>query len=297
MRILPKNELDELIQGSIEILGRNRSNTIGKLVVLPPIGEATVIGDIHGDLKSLKKIMARARGEGPRKNRYLICLGDYIDRGPHQVEVLTTVLTHLRKHPDQVILLRGNHEGPQDLKVSPHDFPSQLKQHYGYEWRTLSTLFQELFDSMFTACLIRGKALLLHGGIPTTAETMNDIAYAHETHPENSFLEEILWNDPSTIPGEQPSFRGVGKMYGMNVAERFLDKSDVRFLIRGHENQEDGYFFNSNRILTLFSCKIPSYRNKHCAFLKTPLNIEFTKTNLIKHINLLFFTITISIVV
>jgi hypothetical protein len=38
--------------------------------------------------------------------------GDYVDRGPHQIEVISYLLALRVLFPKQVILLRGNHEFP-----------------------------------------------------------------------------------------------------------------------------------------------------------------------------------------
>ena len=52
----------------------------GRLVRLPPSGEATVVGDIHGDLDSLKHVLTDAKfveKASKGKTAYLVFLGDY----------------------------------------------------------------------------------------------------------------------------------------------------------------------------------------------------------------------------
>lgn len=259
----------------------------GKLVKLPPSGEVLVIGDLHGDLTSLNRIVKSENLEKrlDEGNYFLICLGDYIDRGLHQVQVLHILLKHMISFPSQVILLRGNHEGPADIKISPHDFPHQLAHQYGHEWNTIYASYRRLFDNLNTACIIPGKALFLHGGIPSKANCLNDIAFAHVNHPQLSYLEEILWSDPSTMPGINYSFRGYGKLFGIDITNSFLRKLGVETLIRGHECFDDGYNFHDSKILTLFSCKLPKYRNKKLAYLHMPLDINFDKNTLRRHIH------------
>ena len=259
----------------------------GRLVKLPPSGEILVIGDLHGDLTSLNRIVTGKTLEKRLNagNLFLICLGDYIDRGPHQVQVLNILLKYMTSFPSQVILLRGNHEGPADIKISPHDFPHQLAHHYGHEWKTIYTSYRRIFDNLNTACIIPGKTLLLHGGIPSKANSLNDLAYAHDNHPQLSHLEEILWNDPSTLPGINYSFRGYGKQFGIDIANSFLDKLGVETLIRGHECFDDGYYFHNSKILTLFSCKLPIYRNKKLAYLQLPLDSNFDRITLQRNIH------------
>ena len=102
----------------------------GRLVEAAPVGEAIVVGDLHGDLKSLvyilddSKFLSKARSGG---KVLLVFLGDYGDRGAHSAEVYYVVLKLKQMFPENVVLMRGNHEGPPDLVASPHDLPTQLR--------------------------------------------------------------------------------------------------------------------------------------------------------------------------
>lgn len=66
-----------------------------------------VIGDIHGCLDMLKRLMEKIRWH-PEKDR-LIFLGDYIDRGQNPKGVVDYILA-LRKNSSYVECLVGNHE-------------------------------------------------------------------------------------------------------------------------------------------------------------------------------------------
>ncbi len=89
-----------------------------------------VFGDIHGDFDTLKNILTRIRFDNVIRSSLIIFLGDYIDRGPKQIESITLVLYLLREYPDRVILLRGNHEPPEWLPVYPHDFPFRAENNF-----------------------------------------------------------------------------------------------------------------------------------------------------------------------
>ena len=241
----------------------------GKLITVPSNKEVIILGDLHGDNDTLQKIIQKTNFMNHLKAKnspILICLGDYIDRGPKQLEVMSTLLDLITSYPENIILLRGNHEGPRDISVSPHDFPDVLHRRIGKDWEEVYNSFRDLFDEMYTACLIENRALLLHGGIPTEAEGLEEIAWAHMTHPETTHLEEILWSDLSTTPGVTPSFRGRGRLFGIDVTEQFLDKIGVELLVRGHECYEEGYHVH-RKALTLFSCILPVYRNKKAAYV------------------------------
>lgn len=243
----------------------------GRLVTLSG-REVVVVGDIHGDYSSLQyvltKTLFRERVEDGEPVA-LVCLGDYIDRGPGQVEVLYALTKLVADHPGNVVLLRGNHEGPGDVGVSPHDFPFVLQRLYGEESQTIYSRFRSFADRLYTAAVIPGRVLMLHGGVPVGSRSLEDVAYAHRTHPETDILRQILWNDPRPEQGAERSLRGVGYVFGPEVAERFLAAVGIRVLIRGHQSPEMGHSV-TGPVHTLFSCKLPHYGNRKAAYMEIP---------------------------
>ena len=65
------------------------------------------IGDIHGCLEKLKDLMPKTGIDN--QNDTLIFIGDYIDRGKFNSEVVDHVI-RLQKEYKKVVCLRGNHE-------------------------------------------------------------------------------------------------------------------------------------------------------------------------------------------
>ena len=45
--------------------------------------------------------------------------------------------------------------------------------------------------------------------------------------PDEGLMCELLWSDPMDTNGRQPSKRGVGCMFGPDVAARFLDENNL----------------------------------------------------------------------
>ncbi len=250
----------------------------GRLVEAPPVGEAIVVGDLHGDLESLKVILDNSNFiEDVKRGRdvLLIFLGDYGDRGLLSPEVYYVVLKLKELFPDRVILMRGNHEGPRDLLASPHDLSLHLNRKFGERGSDAYQKLRMLFNHLYTGVLIEERYVLLHGGVPSQATTVDDIAYAHEKHPRERHLEEILWSDPwEGIMGTIASPRGAGRFFGEDVTNKLLRMLGVKVLIRGHESSEEGYKTNhSGKVLTLFSRKGPPYNNKFGAYL----HVNFSK--------------------
>ena len=272
------DEVEKLI--SDEMRGSGRLRLRGKLIYIPPTGEAAIVGDLHGDIESLKHILVdsefvekASRGEDAR----IIFLGDYGDRGIHSPEVYFVVLSLKAMFPDRVVLLQGNHEGPPDLLAHPHDLPYHLQLKFGGEWSRVYDALCNLFRRFYTAALVPGRFLMVHGGVPAGITGVDDLAYAYQRHPSESLLEEILWSDPRDgISGVLPSPRGAGRLFGEDVTSAALEALNVKFIVRGHEPAAEGYKFNHNgKVLTLFSRRGPPYYNIQGAYLMLDLNEEF----------------------
>jgi diadenosine tetraphosphatase ApaH/serine/threonine PP2A family protein phosphatase len=181
--------------------------------------------------------------------------------------------------PEHVILMRGNHEGPPDLLAYPHELPSHLEIKFGKKGSEAYLQLRELFNHLYTGVLIEERYVLLHGGAPSQAATVNDIAYAHKKHPRERHLEEILWNDPwEGIKGTIASPRGAGKLFGEDVTNRLLRMLNVKALIRGHQSCPDGYKTGHNqKVLTLFSRKGAPYNNTFGAYLQLDISQKVEK--------------------
>lgn len=256
--------------------GKSSLKIFGRLIYLPSSGEAFVIGDIHGDLQSLIYILEDSNFlEKASKSRkvYLIFLGDYGDRGIYSPEVYYVLFKLKMMFPGKVIFLRGNHEGPSDLLAYPHDLPHQLKRRFEKDGVAIYRKLTAFFDLLHLAVLVKNKYIMLHGGVPSAAKKLKDVAYAHIKHPSESHLEEILWSDPAEgIRGIIFSPRGAGRLFGSDVTERFLNFVKAQLLIRGHEPADKGYKINhKGRVLTLFSRKGTPYFNSRGAYLHLDL--------------------------
>ncbi len=69
-------------------------------------GRLLAVGDVHGCLDHLERLLARVE---PTAADQVVFLGDYIDRGPDGKGVLDCLLDFGRRFPNSVFL-KGNHE-------------------------------------------------------------------------------------------------------------------------------------------------------------------------------------------
>ncbi len=225
-----------------------------------------VVGDLHGDFDALAKVVRLWISRFSSYN--MLFLGDYVDRGPRQVEVATAV-AHLRSlYPDKVYLLRGNHEA-----VTPtlsYGFRDQLEELYPYRWLDIYKAFTCFFSMLPYAAVIGGRYLAVHGGLPRDVESVKDLEKLSlgiaDPDPSVSPTEfEVLWNDPANgIEGHIPGIRGEGSyIWGVDVSKRFLEQSGLRAIIRGHESPRQGVeICHSGLVITVTTSGVYDTRRK-----------------------------------
>jgi protein phosphatase len=153
----------------------------------------------------------------------------------------------------------------------------QFHTRFGEKWRDAYSRIRNLFAYLYNAVLVEERYLMIHGGLPPQAKTIEDLAYAHTKHPKQSLLEDMLWSDPNEMIEEVcTSPRGAGKLFGENITNEVLRRFSVKILIRGHEPCGDGFKINHRgRVLTLFSRKGPPYFNIYGAYLDVELSEKF----------------------
>jgi serine/threonine-protein phosphatase 5 len=83
--------------------------------IIPKNGTITICGDLHGQYNELLTIL-KLNGNPSVKSAYLFT-GDYVDRGVYAVEILVTLMAWKCLYPDNVFMIRGNHENKQVHKV------------------------------------------------------------------------------------------------------------------------------------------------------------------------------------
>lgn len=228
-----------------------------------------IIGDIHGDYESLAKILSSVN---PRE-ALLVFLGDYIDRGEQSPQVVYEILRTKLENPSSVLLLMGNHEGPPELPVYPHDFPSRLRDLYKEAWKDVYHSIMLCFRELYACSLLERSMFMVHGGIPTRLVNLSSLVKASH---DLDILEELLWNDPMNRRGVEPSPRGAGFLFGPDVTDRFLKSLNVKVIVRAHEPCDGYEVLHDGKLMTIFSRKGPPYFNDHAAYLdiKDPKEIE-----------------------
>lgn len=237
------------------------------VVYLPKKGEAIFVGDLHGDSEAVESIVEQTKFieemEKGGKDKYLVFLGDYADRGKKDVATVEEVMNLKLKYAQNVVLLRGNHE--EKMIGMSYGFYRSLVEKYGEEkGRKLFEKYNEVVEEM-PGIVVTGNGIVgVHGGIPS--QEINSLKDLNE----EKILYQMRSNDPTEETAERKnSERGdpIFKLFGQEAFGRFMEKIGGKKMIRSHEVIPEGSkeIFNG-KLVTIFSNgseESPSSRYKH----------------------------------
>ncbi len=244
----------------------------GSLVEIQDPDNLVVIGDVHGDMESLRAIMHDINHQKflSDPNNKMIFLGDYIDRGSNSAGVLRTVFYLKREYPNSVILLCGNHEAIDKYYCATHTFPNELSSRFEEMSGTIYDKVFSLFRLLPKVVIIKDRLLLIHGGIPTCVSENEFCDAVSQDNLDEKIAEELLWNDPrSDIPDNLDwveSRRGFGRHFGKNVSKKYLASTQTKALVRSHEPCQGFKIDHDDMVLTLFSTK-EAYQKFDAAYI------------------------------
>ena len=216
-----------------------------------------IVGDIHGQFLDLLRLFEfKGMPDGTSTSARYLFLGDYVDRGPNGLECMFLLMALKIKHPEQIWMLRGNHECAAINRI--YGFYDECKRRYSIKlWKQ----FQELFNALPLAALVEAKIFCIHGGLSPDMESPDDLKRVARPVdvPDTGLLCDTLWSDPDKdISGWAENDRGVSYTFGADVVGKFLNKHDYDLVVRAHQVVEDGYeFFADRQLVTIFSA--PNY--------------------------------------
>lgn len=204
-----------------------------------------------------------------KSNFYMIFLGDIVDYGYLGYENLMTILLLKYHNHEKVFIIQGNHE---EMRVhSNRQFGDELKLKFKDD-RILNELtfhIEELFMKFPSAICVRSKSdsqwiWCCHGGLPITY-VKNDRIHEHDYHditrespisldisnflknnktcffPINyNFARSIKWNDfqskKQNMTTSRDKNRGTMIQLGIDDTRKYMEKNNIRFIMRGHQD-------------------------------------------------------------
>ncbi|XP_052211551.1 serine/threonine-protein phosphatase BSL1 isoform X2 [Diospyros lotus] len=222
-----------------------------------------VFGDLHGQYGDLMRLFDEygfPSTAGDITYIDYLFLGDYVDRGQHSLETISLLLALKIEYPENVYLIRGNHEAA-DINAL-FGFRIECIERMGetdgiWAW----TRFNQLFNYLPLAALVEKKIICMHGGIGRSINSVEQIEKLERpiTMDAGSIvLMDLLWSDPTendSVEGLRPNARGPGLVtFGPDRVTDFCKRNKLQLIIRAHECVMDGFErFAQGQLITLFS--------------------------------------------
>eukprot|EP00731_Ephydatia_muelleri_P028391 Em0020g35a len=230
---IPENQIRLLCAAARELF-------LSQPVMLELSAPVVVLGDIHGQYDDLLRHFDQM-GYPPNAN--FLFLGDYVDRGKQSLETVCLILAYKIKYPQNMFLLRGNHECASINRI--YGFYDECKRRYSIKlWKT----FTDCFNCLPITALVEGTILCMHGGL---SPDLKDLSKLKEIErpldvPDGGLVCDLLWSDPDQdIVGWGESDRGISYTFGRDVVQDFLEVHKLSLVCRAHQ------------LVTLFSA--PNY--------------------------------------
>ena len=129
-----------------------------------------IFGDVHGQLRDLLLLFAyygapTHKGGDVQTTSYVFN-GDWVDRGPHQLETVVLLFALKAMYPSKVFLVRGNHEF-RDMNESMGEdgFQAHVAARLPAAGGRVYEAVHRTFDWLPLGALVAGQVLVVHGGV------------------------------------------------------------------------------------------------------------------------------------
>ncbi|KAK7488253.1 hypothetical protein BaRGS_00020560 [Batillaria attramentaria] len=214
-----------------------------------------VVGDVHGCFEELSLLLQAARRL--QKNPFIIFVGDAINKGPRNIDVLRLVKE--MKDSGQAMIVRGNHEETVlrelwALRINPR---YELPERYQWLRKLTEDDFWFLQKLPYTIYIPSKRSVVVHAGfvpgLPYDQQSLEDL-----THMRNIIQEDVffgrglvgtskidngvpwasLWPGPEHVYFGHDARRGfqrwphatgldTGCLYGNNLTGVFIGSEDL----------------------------------------------------------------------
>ncbi|UJR09464.1 hypothetical protein I4U23_013702 [Adineta vaga] len=243
-----------LTEQEIDFLcGRSKEIFLSQPMLLELKAPIKIFGNLHGYYDSLLHFLEQ--GGWPPESNYLF-LGNYVDRGKQSIEVICLLLAYKIKYPNNIFLLRGNHECSSINRI--YGFYDQCKRQYNVKlWKT----FNHCFNCLPAAAIIGEKIFCCQGGLSPDFQSFDQIRQIQRPTdvPDHGVLHALLWSDPDKdIKRWNENDASVSYCFGVEIVYEFLNQHNLDLICRSHQIVENGYeFFADHHLVTIFSA--PDY--------------------------------------
>ena len=265
---MQENLISKSIFDNLEVLEKYQFH-YAKKVEIDDLDEAIFIGDIHGNIDVLIKLI---KGLIDKKvlndymqiqnNKKIFFMGDFVDRGLYGLEVLFLIMFLKILNPENIFILKGNHESA--CMNYCYDFFQELKSkimpEYLYEcYSNIVAIFNILPEVIYLK--IKNKIYQInHAGFNfnyNPSDLLNGDYEFELTGPtlldKKNYISPFLWWDinPYYTQGRIEDVRGCAKCVSSIDGLNYMDKNKINGKLGGHKHDLFTNFTSKNYEIVL----------------------------------------------
>jgi predicted MPP superfamily phosphohydrolase len=220
--------------------------------------QISIIGDIHSAFHSVIDIIVDIHDKEffitntlkLSENKYIIFTGDFVNKGPYSIEVLTLIFNLKIINPNNVFLINGNHEDRNTYLH--HDFEYEMTAQ-GIDSNMIDKLFNFLPSALFIKFdnkiyqFCHGVMDHKYGGFN---DDMSDIPSRLNEFLDNDKMYDLVigesddvltnnfkWGDFNMkIDGIVPTKKDGVNEYGIGIVKKYLNKNKIECILSGHQD-------------------------------------------------------------
>ncbi len=216
--------------------------------------ELLLVGDLHGDCISLASVLDAFP---PGEARKIVFLGDFVDRAPKECPAggfLTFLsLAKLKQDmPDDVFLLRGNHESFVLKDFAPHDIPMDLYRKFPDDVEELDQTLLDCFEALPLFVITDTGLYLTHGGLPGEIRSREELLSEDSWNKER--MVSAVWGDPAPAKTYRGPVSNTTR-FTEDDFKTFMTAVGSNVLVRGHDYHTLGHTLFGKRLITIFTSR------------------------------------------
>ena len=263
--VITANEYQTLLTNFVrtyEIKSLPQERHVQKITI-PPGAQIRFIGDLHGDIQALVRMLCKLMADGflsgdlriAQPNSYLIFLGDFVDYGRYGADTLAMMMRLRIVNPDNVLVCRGNHED-KHMNANQHNgFFQELESRYTpSEAANLKIKIDQAFSCLPLAIFLgiegqmtSGFIQCCHGGLETNRANKKKI-YQMLLDKDSSSKAVILESKASMSNLQWGDFTGIflpdgfediprrGIAFDINGVKAYMPDL-LKYVFRGHQDK------------------------------------------------------------
>lgn len=221
-----------------------------------------------------------------------VFLGNYVDRGFNSLETICLLFALKVKYPEQIVLLRGQHEDASINKLC--GFGEECALRIGEDINDQQSIFQKInkvFEYLPLAALVDEKIICVNSGLGDKVYKVADIEQIQRpinlagSDAATLMAQELLWSEyvnsdvgVEPVAAKQNYHQKAVFRYGDLKVNQFLVENGLIMLVRGSECVPEGFDHNKQGTVTnIFSC--PDFTGKFKnsgALIKIKKNFQIT---------------------